>query len=703
MGRKALLICILIPVIASCMSAGASVAYDSYTYSFWGEPVESPPAYLATETLRAEDAGISSFKSPKDLYVTPDNQIVVADTGNNRILYFSSDFKLLREVKELKGKSKKLTLSSPSGVFVKQDGVLLIADTENKRVIAVDENDNILREYKQPTGEIAFEGIDFLPTKVLADKRGFVYALCKGLYQGAVTYDSEGKFIGYFGANRVEATIEVLTGMLWRRIMTSEQIGKLERNVPDEFSNFDIDENGFIYTCTEISKNQTNQLKKINPKGSNILKNNPLQQGSFAGNFGDLEIKYYQGELIQTRFVDVSYDSQGYINALDFTKGRVFQYSKDSQLICIFGGTANQRGTFINPVAIDNMGDKLLVLDAAKNNITVFEPTPYLKNIHSAIAALNEGKYDEAQRLWGDIIKQNSNLELAYSGMGYASYNMGQYKEALSYFRIGNDKSGYAKALKYYRKELIQGYFPIAMTVIIGLGLLAAIWGRLRKRPHKGHASSFEYMERQKEPGMLKLVSYTLIHPAKGFTEAQEKKRSNYCVPFVSALAFFVSKILERQLTGFSFNYAQPEKINVIYLCIQTIGVFVLWCICNWAISTLVEGKAKFKDICFFSSVALIPLTISVVLRLIMSNVLLPAEAMFMTIAGTACIIWAVLVLLFGLAVYHEFEPAKTVWSSLLSVGFIIVVVFVCVLGLSLFRQMYNFVDSIVREFLYRI
>ena len=483
--RKVIGAAMALGLLFGMAAAAETPVYDSYTYTYWGEPVEAPEGYRPAGVFRAENVGLKAFKEPKDLFVDSRNHLYIVDTGNNRIVELDEDNRLVRELAEFKEGAKILTLSSPSGIFVKENGNMLIADTNNKRIIEVDGEERIVQEYRQPTTDVNFSGIDFLPVKVLADSRDFVYVLCKGLYQGAVSYNREGEFLGYFGTNKVEVTLDVLVSQFWKSIMTQEQIAKMEKTVPEEFTNFDIDEKGFIYTCTELSDSQSNQIKKINPSGTNVMQPNTMIKSAYQNRFGDLDIKYYQGEMIQSRFVDVAYYNDGvigYVNCLDFTKGRIFQYTaENSRLICIFGGTASQTGTFQNAAALACRGEDILVLDSAKNNVTVFEPTDYLRSIHAALARYEEGDYTGAMACWRTVLARNSNLEMAYAGMGNVCYNQGDYVAAMRYFKRGYDKNGYAKALKYYRKDLITRNFPLVLTVlVVGGGALAVFLNRKR-------------------------------------------------------------------------------------------------------------------------------------------------------------------------------------------------------------------------------
>ena len=66
-------------------------------------------------------------------------------------------------------------------------------------------------------------------------------------YPGRFGHAPDGKFSGYFGANRVELTVELVADMIWRRFMTDEQRKKMKKYIPLEYHNFCISDDGFIY------------------------------------------------------------------------------------------------------------------------------------------------------------------------------------------------------------------------------------------------------------------------------------------------------------------------------------------------------------------------------------------------------------------------------------------------------------------------
>ena len=74
---------------------------------------------------------------------------------------------------------------------------------------------------------------------------------------------------------------------------------------------------------------------------------------------------------------------------------------------------------------------QVYVLDALKNNLTVFRPTPYGQLILQASAYDNNGDYDEAVTYWNQVLQQNTNCEMAYAGIGEAMLKNGEYRQAV--------------------------------------------------------------------------------------------------------------------------------------------------------------------------------------------------------------------------------------------------------------------------------
>lgn len=101
-----------------------------------------------------------------------------------------------------------------------------------------------------------------------------------------------------------------------------------------------------------------------------------------------------------------------------------------------------------------------------------------------AIAWQEGGDYKKSAELWSEALTQNANYDMAYSGLGKASYRDGDYKEAMGLFKLGNNTDWYSRAYKEYRKTVVAKWFaPAAVAVaVLAVGILAAVKIRTKRK-----------------------------------------------------------------------------------------------------------------------------------------------------------------------------------------------------------------------------
>jgi DNA-binding beta-propeller fold protein YncE len=439
--------------------------YDVYNYDTWGEAIPSQAGYLAERSVSGEDLGIEHFSSPSDIFKDDNDYFYLCDTGNNRIVVLDSELsevvKIYDEFTGLDGKPT--TLNNPMGVFVDTENqYIYIADNKNSRVIKSDMDGNIVFEYTKPTSEVYPQELTFLPQKVLVDSAGYVYIVVNNITSGAVMYKNDGEFVGFYGANKVKQTAEVISNYLWSLVSTDEQLASRSRSVPVGFNNFDIDDEGFIYTCTQ-SEN-TDIVKKVNPAGDDLFE-------SVDVTWGDDTTLTDTTKTVAMTDIDIS--DNGYINCLDLTTGRVFQYDEECNLMFILGGTSEQLGGFEKVTALESKGNDIYVVDGLKNTITVFTETEFGSIVHEATDLYNDGYYEQALSPWYEVLKRDGNYRRAYLGIASAKLNSGEYAEAMKYAKLADNGSIYNKAFEGYRQDWLDSHFGLVSFVII---LLVLIW-----------------------------------------------------------------------------------------------------------------------------------------------------------------------------------------------------------------------------------
>ena len=472
------LLTVLSSAASMAMTAAADEPYDVYNYNYLGEAVPSQAGYLAERSVSGLDLGTTALNSPSDLFKDEKDFFYLVDSGNHRILKIDSEFehvvKIYDEFTMPDGSKSKL--KNPKGVYVSPDtGLMYIADNENSRALIADQDGKVVREITKPESTVYDQDLTFLPQKILCDNAGNVYIVLNNTTKGAAMFDADGEFIGYYGANSVAQTAQVIANHFWNAIASEEEKRYRSRSTPTAFDNFDIDSvKGFIYTSTSSGSTDTDIVKKVNPEGYNLF--------SYMSDFvwGDLFSTWYSGTNYKTKIVDIDIGDDGSINCLDATTGRVFQYDKEADLLFIMGATGDQVGAFTagNVASIETKGagcENIYVLDAGKGTVTVFAQTVFGQIVHDATTLYNGGYYEEALDPWLEVLKRDGNYRRAYLGIASAYYNMGRYQESMEYAKKADASARYNKAFERYRSQWLKSHLTGILIIVVLV--IAAVWG----------------------------------------------------------------------------------------------------------------------------------------------------------------------------------------------------------------------------------
>lgn len=475
MKKLVLFFCAAFVLAFPGLSASAEV-YTSYSYSSKAGAVASPHSYTFKKTEYFD-----GLKSPQDMFVA-NGRVYILDTGNNRLLVTDTEFKSTAVISELTG-SENNSLNEPKGIFVNGSGEIYIADTGNRRVLKIKEDGTVLREIFKPTSTKFSQTVEFIPTKLVADGMDNIYVTCTGIYNGAVMFDVEGNFLGYFGASQVTASSSVLEDAFWRQFMTAEQKEAMSKYVPAELCSLDITADNFIFSITNSTfsvlsteKESMDEISKLNPKGNNIL-NSKMAENA---------LKALEKDGKKLKFTDVVTDDDGFIYVVDDSLCRILQYDPDLSLLTAFGGKGDAAGLLKKPVAVEYFGDSLFVLDSEKNSVTVYGETEFGATLRSAILLYNKGNYDEAIEPFEKILEMDSNYEFAWVGIGSALMGRGDYKEAMQCFKKGYDSDKYDEAFKSYRVEVMRENVSLIIAAIIVIAVAATAASVIRKKRKRG-------------------------------------------------------------------------------------------------------------------------------------------------------------------------------------------------------------------------
>ncbi|MCL2284881.1 MAG: YIP1 family protein [Firmicutes bacterium] len=193
---------------------------------------------------------------------------------------------------------------------------------------------------------------------------------------------------------------------------------------------------------------------------------------------------------------------------------------------------------------------------------------------------------------------------------------------------------------------------------------------------------------------------YIVTHPFKGFDEMKYLKRGDtrYAI-FILALAGLVA-IMRWTHTGFivsGFWQATPF-VPVARVLIFTYSPILLFCIANWSITTITDGKGTLKEIFLAYAYSMFPMVICTVIGIVLSNFVTGNEvafARFFLIAGPAL---QYAYLFVGLIMIHEYTFLRAVLMVILTILAMLIITFVFALFFSLLSNVIDFISTISWE-----
>lgn len=467
-------IIISVVLFAICFSFSTVVyANENQDYVFnvqKGEAVAVPSSMMQTHII--DSVGNIPLNSPQDI-VACNQKLFVLDSLNSRVIIFDSQYNEVFTFASVNKSGEQLTFKDAQGIFATEDNRIYIADTENNRILISDFKGNYIKEFKdtEDVKKLSSKFV-FKPQKIVVDNSKRMFIINQGTYEGLLCISADGEFEGFIGANKV---IPTLWELFWKTFSTKAQQEAMVQFVPVEFSGVAIDRDGFLYS-TAKGENGNQMIRKFNMNGVDILrfdKSNPLQ--------GDLEeIVAASSDKKKSNFIDVALRVSGVYTCLDNTRGRLFTYNHNGELLFAMGGLSNQKGSFSNPGAVEWFGDELVVADRGTNKIVIFSPTDYGKILLCGVDNQFAGNYNEATEDYYILNKYNSNSEIAYKGIAKSLFKEGKYKEAMVYAQLGNDTDLYSKAFDMQRQSFMAQVIPILLIVIIAVAVVSVIFSSVK-------------------------------------------------------------------------------------------------------------------------------------------------------------------------------------------------------------------------------
>ena len=201
----------------------------------------------------------------------------------------------------------------------------------------------------------------------------------------------------------------------------------------------------------------------------------------------------------------------------------------------------------------------------------------------------------------------------------------------------------------------------------------------------------------------LRYALYVITHPFDGFWDLTHEHRGTLAAANTFLALFLIIRVLKLLCTNFQFINAPIQHINVFEEMGSLLLPFLILCLANWAMTTLFDGKGRFKDIYIAMCYALVPYILIQLPMILVSNMLTFEEGSLYSVALSISVIWCVFLVFVGLMEVHDYGPGKTFIFIIVTIVGAAVILFLILVFFSLLSDAFGFFVSLYRESAYRL
>lgn len=201
----------------------------------------------------------------------------------------------------------------------------------------------------------------------------------------------------------------------------------------------------------------------------------------------------------------------------------------------------------------------------------------------------------------------------------------------------------------------------------------------------------------------LKYAFHVITHPFDGFWDLSHEHKGNLAAAITFLVLFLLVRVAKLMFTNFQFINSPLQYINVFEEAGSLLLPFIILCLANWALTTLFDGKGRFKDIFIAMCYALVPYILIQAPLILISNMLAFDEASFYSVLLSISIIWCVFLVFVGLMEVHDYGPGKTIIFLIATVLGACIIIFLLLTFFSLLSDALGYFVSFYREIVYRL
>ena len=201
----------------------------------------------------------------------------------------------------------------------------------------------------------------------------------------------------------------------------------------------------------------------------------------------------------------------------------------------------------------------------------------------------------------------------------------------------------------------------------------------------------------------LKYSLYVMVHPADGFWDLIHAKRGSYAAANFIVILTLLTQIWRLRFTSFVVMNVHWEYVNIFEEFATILLPLGIFCVCNWALTTLFDGKGHLGDIYMGSAYALAPYPLIQIPIIIISNFVTRDEVAFYAIFNNISLVWCGILIFMAMMMIHAYGFGKTLLFTIFTAFGMLVFIFIMLLFFSMISQGVAYFVSLGREVIFRL
>lgn len=201
----------------------------------------------------------------------------------------------------------------------------------------------------------------------------------------------------------------------------------------------------------------------------------------------------------------------------------------------------------------------------------------------------------------------------------------------------------------------------------------------------------------------FKFSFYCVSHPMDGFWDLTHEKRGSYAVATLNLFLVIATRLAMVRYLGFLFNDTYWPEENVFKYLAAILFALGFWCVSNWALTTLFDGKGKLGQIYIASCYCLSPYWIVHIPLIIFSNFVTLNEADLISVISTVALVFCGFLVFCAMTQIHEYSFGKAFLFIIFTIFGICVMIFILLIFFSMVSQGVGYFVSLYRELKFRL